>query len=564
MDEKMKLRGWLAAKNLNISCLGKYSNLEFCSQYRDSLNKFPQDQIFSQSGDYICFLDGYVYNRNDFICAEGFHDWQQSFILSMKKDINGHLQKLRGAYCGYLYEKETDRVVIYTDHVSNKALYYYVEGDKWIVSNYVELIVRVLQSNRISYHFNQTAAKYMLTYGYMLDESTFVQEIKRLLPGRHASILRGDVQTECYYKIPHKEEKMSKEEAVEFIDTAFRQAVDREFGKDREYGYKHLVDLSGGLDSRMVSWVAHDLGYTEQVNISYSKAGYLDNVISYKVAGSLGHEYLFKPLDDALWMYDMDEMVLKNNGAALGLGITGGNRLLRTLNRDLYGIEHTGMLGDVVLSSYYKDEAFSKSKPQYGYNQYSNQVRYEFDPHLLAQYDSQEEFVIATRGILGMQTSYMIRQHYVEAGSPFMDVDFLQTAFSIPFAYRKEHDIYLKWIVEKYPGAAEFGWEKWGGVKPKESHIPIRMAKTAQRLAYGYLCRLFHKENRDSMNPVDYWYSSNQQIQACLGQQFEERITSNVLGDDLRKDMLRLYRQGGFTEKEQVLTVLAAIHLYFD
>lgn len=66
------------------------------------------------------------------------------------------------------------------------------------------------------------------------------------------------------------------------------------------------------------------------------------------------------------------------------------------------------------------------------------------------------------------------------------------------------------------------------------------------------------------MNPVDYWYSSNQQIQACLGQQFEERITSNVLGDDLRKDMLRLYRQGGFTEKEQVLTVLAAIHLYFD
>lgn len=564
MDEKVRLRGWLAAKNLNIHCLGEYKDLGFFCQYDDSLHKFPQDRIFLSDGQCICFLDGYVYNKNVFICPEGYHDWQQSFALSLSKDADAHFHKLRGAYCGYYYSKESGLVTIYTDHVSNKALYYYVSGDKWVVSNYMELIVCVLRANHMAYHFNETAARYMLTYGYMLDDSTFVSEIKRLLPGCYGEICNGDVRTKYYYKIPHKEEKMTKEEAVEKIDAAFRQAVDREFSKDREYGYRHLVDLSGGLDSRMVSWVAHDLGYTDQVNVSYSKAGYLDNIISSKVSGFLGHEYIFKPLDDAVWMYDMDELVLKNNGAAMGFGITGGNRLLRTLNRDMYGIEHTGMLGDVVLSSYYMDESFSKGTPQYGYNQYSNKADYKFETKLLEQYETQEEFVIFTRGMLGMQTSYMIRQNYVEATSPFMDVDFLNMAFAIPFVYRKGHAIYLEWIARKYPKAAEFGWEKWGGVKPKQSHIPVRMAKTTQRLAYGYLCKALHKDNQDSMNPVDYWYSTKQQIKEYLEQQFEERIGSEVLGDDLRHDMSYLYRQGNFTEKEQVLTVLAVIHLYFN
>lgn len=564
MEDTMRLRGWLAAGNLNINCLGQYKDLGYCSQYDDLLNKFPLDQISLSDGEYICFLDGYVYNKEDFICPEGYNDWAKSFVLSMGRDTEAHFSRLRGAYCGYSYEKETGHVTVFTDHVSNKAVYYYVEGSTWVISSHVELMVRVLRANRIAIHFNSLAARYMLTYGYMLDDSTFVQEIRRLMPGCYGDIFNGNIEITNYYRIPHQEEAMSWEEAVERIDDAFRQAVDREFAKDREYGYRHLVDLSGGLDSRMVTWVAHDLGYRDQMNVSYSKAGYLDSTISAGIAEFLGHEYLFKPLDDAVWMYDMDEMVLKNNGAALGLGMTGGNRLLRTLNQEMYGIEHTGMLGDVVLSSYYKDEGFSKGAPQYGYNQYSDKVQYAFDPALLEQYPTQEAFVIATRGMLGMQTSYMIRQNYVETGSPFMDVDFLNTAFAIPFVYRAEHAVYLKWLAARYPKATEFGWEKWGGVKPKESHIPVRKVRTTQRLAYGFVCRALHRDNLDSMNPVDHWYASDERIREHFEGQFAERIGSGVLEEELREDMKKMYRQGSFTEKEQVLTALAAIHLYFE
>lgn len=169
-----------------------------------------------------------------------------------------------------------------------------------------------------------------------------------------------------------------------------------------------------------------------------------------------------------------------------------------------------------------------------------------------------------TRGLLGMQVSYMTRQNYIETSSPFADVDMLETAFSIPFAYRVGDRLYLKWIEKKYPDAARFGWEKWGGVKPKENHIFLRKVKTTQRLLYDYLCKLFHVANPQSMNPMDYWFSNNEQIRIFLDAMYEERIQNEVAGEKLTDNMRNLYRNGNVLEKCLVLTVLSAIKLFFE
>lgn len=39
-------------------------------------------------------------------------------------------------------------------------------------------------------------------------------------------------------------------------------------------------------------------------------------------------------------------------------------------------------------------------------------------------------------------------------------LDFLEFALPIPYELRKNHYIYKKWILKKYPDAAEFEWEK--------------------------------------------------------------------------------------------------------
>lgn len=554
-EMKKKRYGFLAAGNLDIACLGEVQHRGECSQYSHLLNKFPDDQIFWEKGEKVCFLNGYIYNK--------MADWPETFARALYEDAAGTLKGLRGGFCGYLYDRKTRELLVYTDQVAVKPVYYYMNGDRWIVSDRVDEMVEVLRHNRLSCDFQPLAAQYMLTYGYMIDDTTFVRQIHRLLPGRYLRTRDGQVSVERYHVIQDAPQNMSEEEAVERIDAAFREAVRREFEKDREYGYRHLVDLSGGLDSRMVSWVAHDLGYTDQVNVTYCQDGYRDEKIARQIALHLGHEYLFKPLDDGKWMYDIDEMTSQNNGAALYMGMTGGRRLLETINTESFGIEHTGMIGDAILGTLYRDKERSCGKPSFGQSAYSERLHYQFDEKILEEYPNQEMFGIYTRGMLGASSSYMIRQQYIETASPFMDVDLLDVAFSIPFDYRKQHHIYLRWLNEKYPRAAEFGWEKWGGVKPKESHIPLRKLKTIQRLLWQGFCTAVHMANRDIMNPIDYWYHKDAGIQKRFADYMEDMIKNPVLGEELKKDIRFLFAEGSVEEKSLAITVLAMVRKYF-
>lgn len=559
---KKKRFGFLAAGNLNIACLGEARHMGDCSQYDHLLNKFPDDQIFRTEEGTVSFLNGYVYNKADYERTYGCN-WAEAFTRALMEDADGALKKLRGGFCGYLYDQKTKELLVYTDQIAVKPVYYYINGEKWMVSDCVEDMAEVLKQNGLACEFQPLAAQYMLTYGYMIDDTTFVRQIHRLLPGNYLRVKDGRAAVLRYHFLQNTPQTISEEEAVERIDAAFREAVRREFEKDREYGYRHLVDLSGGLDSRMVTWVAHDLGYTDQLNVTYCRDGYRDEKIARQVALFLGHEYLFKPLDDGKWMYDIDEMTSQNNGAALYMGMTGGRRLLEVINTEAFGIEHTGMIGDAILGTLYRDKALSCGKPVFGQSAHSERLHYAFDEKILDEYPNQELFGIYTRGMLGASSSYLIRQQYIETASPFMDVDLLDVAFSLPFDYRNHHHIYLRWLNEKYPQAAEFGWEKWGGVKPKESHIPLRKVKTTQRLLWERLCAVFPINNQDSMNPVEYWYAKDQGIQECFARYAEETIGNPALGEELRKDIRLLLAEGGVEEKSLAITVLAMVKKYF-
>lgn len=561
--KKEDLFGWAAAKGFRLECLGETCNAAGCMHYNHLLGKFPQDGVFEKTEGGSCFLDGYIVNKEDFV-----HDinktWKQVFVSAVFENLQLQLSKMRGGFCGYIFDAQNENLSFFTDQTSNKAIYYYVSNDGWIVSNSLFYIAEILKHNDVKYHLDENAIKYMLTYGYMIDDSTFVREVHRLLPGCFARIENGKLNITRYHEIKPNVEKMSERDAVEQIDTAFRRAVIREFEKDREYGYRHLVDLSGGLDSRMVTWVAHEEGYTDQINVTYCRGGYADQKIAQQIAKCLGHEYIYKSLDDAKWMFDVEEMTCRNNGAAVGLGMTGGNRLLQELNTDIYGIEHTGMVGDAILSTFYHDRDLSEGNPVFGLNQYSDMLHYEFDNKILERYPTQEIFAIYTRGILGAQSSYITRQHYVETASPFLDVDFLETVMKIPFEYRNRHSIYLSWIAQKYPKAAEFGWEKWGGIKPKKNLIFARKMKTTQRLIHQYGCRILHRPDTDSMNPMDCWYTSCVGVRKYLDIVFRERIADERIEESLRRDMIKAYKEGTFTEKSLVLTVLCAVNIFFE
>lgn len=555
---------WIFSNKLNIGDTKGYGEIGRCNEYAfywDMNVKFPKDCVNVQEKDWSFFLDGYVTNKGELIRELGCVKWNDVFE---KGKIEQILPKLRGAFCGFQYDSAKKEFSVFTDHVANRAVYYYVKNEVVLLSNNMNEIARVLRENHAQIELNENAANYMLTYGFMMDDSTFIRNVKRVMPGQYVKICCDDIEIKTYYQIDNtKTDAITEREAVERLDTAFRNAIRREFEKDIEYGYSHLVDLSGGLDSRMVCMVAHDMGYTKQMNFTYCRPKYLDQSISEKIASDLQHEYIFKSLDDRKWMLDIDEVVEKNNGAALFSGITGGNRFLKSIDTTLYGIEHTGMIGDAIVSTFYQDEKVNYGRPQWGRHRYSEKLKTVFNDAVLERYPNQEICAIYTRGILGAQSSYIIRQHYLETASPFMDVDFLDACFSVPFMLRKKHHIYLKWIKEKYPQACEYGWEKWGGIKPKENLIYQRRIVTLNRLLYGFLKKVIGRANDDSMNPMDYWFEKDKEVQNYYQEYYQENINHQMLPEKVRNDVKVMFESGNYTEKAMALTVLAVVKKYF-
>ena len=407
----------------------------------------------------------------------------------------------------------------------------------------------------------------MLTLGFMADDTTICREIKRVCPGDYVDIYpNGQVEIIKYYRPDntHIDESISLDDAVDGIDHYFRQAIRREFKKDREYNYRHLVDLSGGLDSRMTSWVAHDMGYVDQINTTYCRKDYLDFKIAQQIAVDLNHRFIYMPLDGFGWFTDVDINTHELNAASLYAGSTGARSLLEILQGSNCGIEHTGMVGDAIIGTFYNDRSYNYAKPSGNENAHSEFLRYQFPQSVLDEFENREQFSIYTRGLLGAQSSYLLRQNFFETASPFLDTDFLSFILSLPFEYRKRHVIYLAWIQKKYPEATKYGWEKWHGAKPTE--CSRRFQKKIFQLRFlveSKMAMAFPSYVGAGMNPLDYWYINNPKAQEYAASYFQgaSDICKEMLPADICDDIYKLFEKGNVSEKIQALTVCAAIKM---
>lgn len=526
------------------------------------LHKFPNDEVLRKKYGRFLFLDGHIDNKDEICLNNKETDWEEALLKEIQ---GGDVSSLRGGFCGIIGSDKGYR--LFVDQVGNRALYYYVNGEKLVISTRLFFITELLRASGISVHADEQAVKYMLTLGFMADDSTMCTEIKRVAPGDYVDITPdGQVKISRYYRPDntHVDESISMDDAVDGLDHYFRQAIRREFEKDSEYDYRHLVDLSGGLDSRMVSWVAHDMGYVDQVNTTYCRKDYLDFKISQQIACDLRHRFIYMPLDDFCWYRDVDINTQELNAASLYAGATGARSLFDILKGCNCGIDHTGMVGDSIIGTFYTDREYNYSAPVGNENVYSGYLKYQFSQTVLNGFENREQFSIYTRGLLGAQSSYLLRQNYFETASPFLDTDFLNYILSIPFEYRKRNKLYFAWLQKKYPRAAEYGWERWHGAKPKESSR--RFQKKALQLTYSVkrlLSGCFPGRIGMGMIPVDYWYANDPESRKYVEDYYSNASANcrEMLSVDICDDMDRLFSNGSASEKEQVLTVCAAVKM---
>ena len=561
----MDLNNWLPDL-----CISESIEILGLTVKRNTLNKFMDDKAFIETEVAIVIVEGYLLNKTQL-----FDKYRVSSMYTLvwqmyQQEGDMFFNAFRGGFSGILYDKKKNKWLIYTNHVGDYPVFYAIGGGAFYAGSQVNYVIDACCKQGINLTFNESAAYQMLTFAYMADDSTYAQEIKRLRGGTYLCVENGNIFVKTYHTFSKDNSncfaRRNEKEIIDILDRTFRTVVELEYRKDDEYRYKHLTDLSGGLDSRMNMWVAHSMNPRHMQLMTYCRSNYIDEMIAKEIAAYWKDELLVKSLDDASFLYDIDEIVFMNGGLSIYSGITGGKRMLEEINVHSYGMEHTGMLGDVIIGSWYHHPNDGEHRRPTG--RYSEKLSHRLSEkikNLPDTFSDYEVYLMYPRGFHGMTNTHMIRQNYTEVVSPFINTDFLQLCFDIPVDFRIGHNLYKKWIISKYPQAAKYKWEKTRAkiTEPKTVGIIRHLINNGPQK----LLRLMGKSKNIAigMNPIDYWITHDKKLQTYLNEYMQNSFSyiSTPISEQLIADMKELFLSGNANEKTMVLTVLGAVKMYF-
>ncbi len=530
-------------------------------------SRFANDKVEAETESFTILADGIVLNKTE-LQGNAPHGKTLFDYYKHCYDTPKAIKQLIGPFTAVVYNKEKGNGIAFGNQTGDASVFYGYnkENGTLYLSNNFNAVFEGCRPCGI----NERAAHYLLTYGFIVDDSTIADGIYRLQAGKLLRFDTNGVKVEQYHRFNfHDKIDLTMDEAIEKLDVLFRKAVKRCFDKDLEYGYhQHLADMSAGLDSRMTNVVAKDLGYTNIVNISYSQSNSDEQKIAQQVSLSLGNPLYHRSLDDATFIYDMKESIHEEYGVAYAYGFTGGRQFLRLIDFDKLGLEHTGQIGDVVISQF-----FPKTTPFQDYNvkRMSGVLKQRF-PLKADDFVTNEEFAFYTRAFQGALSTHYIRAQYTYAVSPFLDPELLEFCASLPDEIRASHRLYWNWIDRKYPSFGKIpssrkrqykGMGLNEAIKLYTGKIIYKTKRKSRKIAYR-LGLTAHRESRNDMNPHQYWYDTNEKLRNFIANYYQKNQYLVAGQGQLETECRTMFESQSAFDKLLCISLLETINVYFN
>jgi len=569
-------------ENMNVHKRNKVNDsLEASDLYveRLTVNKFMGDKVFFSDNNFLVLVEGVILNSCSLMLKYSKTTFKDCIVEMYKTNGEAFFNEFRGNFCGILYDIKNRLTIVYTDHIGSKQIFYSKIAKEYVFSSDMLYIAEFFKHNNISRNLCINGAYYLLTLGSMLEDATLFDDVKRLLPGHYIKIQNDNFEIKRYYKLNFSYDcKLSEEDIINNLDILFTEAVKSAFEKDKEYGYKHIVNLSAGLDSRMTTFVAHKLGYAKGggiLNNTLSQTGYWDEVIPKQITADLMHQWSFKSLDNGIYLMDIEKAIKITCGMSSCTGCSHGTYYYDTFNLDDFGLVHSGQLGDAIVRSIISRNSKSavnnySLKPILNSKFIDLEKRIDYSYQLT--YDNEEDLLFFTRSFLGNNQGLLAAQQYSETYSPFYDIDFMQFCFNIPLKYRMNHQLYYKWILLKHPKAANYMHDRIGvGVKINTKKITVLGHTVPITKLPHYTCKYIYSRltgkrldaSKRNMNPFEYWYNTNDELRNIIDEYYQHNIGELSLFPELEEDCRNIFQNGSASEKLQVLTLAGMLKMYF-
>ncbi|MDC1107298.1 asparagine synthase-related protein [Prolixibacteraceae bacterium] len=534
-------------------------------EYKTS-QKFYKDKVDIDSDRYRVILDGVFVNRVDLCAQYRLSSWSDLILELIAREGLSFHEKLRGSYYGFVFDKQQGRWILFGDAINSKPLFYSIQKDCVLCSNNIFELVRKLRGDDRNLSVSIGSSYDLLSKGFMSESYTIMDEIKRLRTGFRLKGHGYETLLESYHKISFEENhSIQMEDAIEIVDDLFLKAVDRNYQVDRDYGYRHIASLSGGLDSRMTVMMAHKMGYQNQLNFTFAQKGCQDQKVASQIAKDLKHEWIYQSLDNGEFLKNIDDVTSISQGLSIYFGFSHGYSMVKNLNLESYGVVHTGLVGGEVVGS-------NSASPIVSHDidvtkaGHSMRFMHKQNPLDASYYDTQEQYIVYTSDIGAYSLGANVYHQYTESLSPFLDLTFMEAMYQIPLSLRYDHRLYKKWILSKHPEVAQYRWAKLGCkiTSPLARRLTIgKYSILWKRIPAFVLKELGLRgdvwDDKRHMNPLNYYYKQNEGLRDWMHQYVKEHIDLLDFDKTLKKDCETLFKEGNCLERKLSLTLLGLL-----
>lgn len=521
--------------------------------------KFLSEKLWLNTKDFFIVTEGLIINIDKLHKKYKTGNYEE-LIRTLSDNNESFFNEFRGNFVGFYWNKMNHSFIAFNNHTGTKKLFYYHSSDYLIFSTDLFTLSKSLETLHIKKTLDIDASYLLLTSGFMHDDYTLIKEVKQIRAGEYALYNNQKLILKFYYHLKDiKENTDSKVKIIENLDTLFKDAIKSEFEFERKRKYRPLTTLSGGLDSRMVALIAHELNYNNQIFFNFCEKGYADEIIALDIAKSY-HLPINQVHLSPQSLLSIDDVVKVNDGLNIYTGVSHVFEAIKTIKDEKVGIIHTGMIGDAVMGSFLSKTEEVKAKVSDSL--FSEGLLHKTKKILeksIAQYRNEELYKFYNRAFLGANTGFLYFNLIAESTSPFLNPDFISYAYSIPKKLKYKERVYIDWIKKRHPEYTRFVWESIGG-KPTNNNL-IRIL---YRLKRTTMKRLPIKNMwKNNMTPEQLWYDENPMVKQYLDNYFSLHISDIAFEPKLMNDMTQLYYDGNITEKTQVLTLLSAYKLLF-
>ncbi len=522
-----------------------------------TLKNLANEKLWVDTSEFFIVTEGVITNLK--ALTEEFKAKDYTTLLLHLIKEKTFFNKFKGHFSGFIYYKKTGNCFAFNNHTGSKKLFYFSNSDYLLFGSDLYTLHEALKSLKIKTTPDIEAAYLLLSSGFMMSDFTLIKEIKQICAGQYAKLIDNNITIDSYFHLSEiSENSLNKKDIIEKIDYLFQKAIQYEYSIDENYKLNSISTLSGGLDSRMTTLIAHKLGFN-QTCLNFSEMGYADQIIANEISDKYKLKLHFVPLK-ADSLINIDKVILVNDGLTIYTGASHVFEALKNLNIQNTGLIHTGILGDAIFGSYLRKKEIEAPDINNGsYSMLMSIKTASLKRKIAADYTSDEVFKFYTRGFHGINNGFLYFDLLGETTSAFLEPEFLKFVLSIPREFRIKECIYIDWIHNLQPTCGDFIWENQGG-KPTNNEI----LRSFYRYKRAIIKRLpFKSMWKNNMNPEQLWYDKNPNVKQYLDTYYQNHLYLADFNKELLTDLTKMYNTGTITEKTQVLTLLAAYKLHF-